>query len=351
MFKYPDQFITPSSAAKTLMLKTFAVRRQDIYQGLSNPTNTNTFGYAIQQGYGNQRGLKAEFPAQSTIAGMFITNPQLATPTGTGIAATVRVGKVLPVLGISAPTSSTTATVYCAYAHGLTSSDTVLISDCVAVVQGTGAAYATPTAFNNCTPITVNGVVTNTVGGPNQGTKTSYTVTPDATDPCKFTVTLLATTTQAIQCGAIGSSFGVNVSNNNFQGVSLGTLGLIVADSYFGTANVFTGGIATGFQVFPGLKNVGVFASQSSTVGSVQGYWNAQPAQVLGYNTTAGTPQIWSVSGALNALLGADGNYNYFVEPGLDLQMTGYYQETVTAGSVTASTVGGPWVIFVYYFQ
>lgn len=352
MFKYPDQFITPTSAYKNLNVKTFAIRRQDIYQGLANATQTNQFGFSIQQGQGNQRGLKAEFPGQSTIAGIFLQNPQLATPTGTGVAATIRLGKVLPVLGISAPNASTTATVYCAYAHGLTSSDTVLISDSVAVVQGTGAAYATPTAFNNCTPITVNGITTNTVGGPNQGTKTSYTVTPSATDPTVFTITLSATTTAAIQAGAINGSFGIPVSGNNTAyGPSLGTLGLVVADSYFGTANVFTGGISLGYQIFPGLKNVGVFQSVNTTSGSVAGYWQVQPANVVGYNSTPGTPQIWCVSNALNAQLGDDGNYNYFVEPTSDLQMTGYYQETVTSGTVTSSTIGGPWVVFVFYFQ
>lgn len=344
MFRYPDQFITSTSAAKTLMCKTFAVRRQDIYQGVANSTQTNTFGYNIQQGYGNARGLKAILSGNSTVAGIFIQNPQLAAPSGTGNTATVRIGRAIPVLGITAPTSSTTATVYCQYAHGLTSSDTVMISDSVAYAQ-TGAVYATPAAFNNATPITVNGITTNTIGGPNQGTKTSYTVTPSSTDPTIFTITLNATTTAAIQAG-VTASFGVPT-----QGVSnLGSVGLVVADQYYASVNVNAGGISTGFQAVP-AKNIGAFASQSSTSGSVASYWQVAPSNVLGVQTTAGTPQIWCVSGALNALLGTDGNYNYFVQPVQDAQIFSYYQETVTSGTVTASTVGGPWVVFIYYFQ
>jgi len=347
MFKYPDIFITPTSAARNLMVKTFAVRRTDIYQGVTNSTQTNQFGWSPQQGQGNARGLKAVFPGQSTIAGMFFQNVQLANSTGTGIAGNLRIGKSIPVIGISAPTASTTATVWCAYAHGLTTADTVLISDSVAVVQGTGAAYTTPGAFNNCTPITVNGIATNTVGGPNQGTKTSYAVTPDATDPTKFTITLSGSTTSAIQAGTIGIGFGATGSN-----ASLGTLGLVVADQYFASVNVNTGGVSLGFQVVPGLRNVGQFASANTTVGAVAGYWNVAPGQPIGNTTTPGTPVgIWCVSGALSALLGGDGNYNYFVEPTQDMQMYAYYQETVTTGSVTSATVGGPWVVFVYYFQ
>ena len=346
MFKYPDQFITPTSAARNLMLKTFTVRRTDIYQGTSNNTQTNTFGFSIQQGQGNARGLKAQFPGQSTIAGIFFQNPQLANSTGTGIAGNLRIGKAIPVIGISAPNASTTATVWCGYAHGLTTGDTVLISDSVAVVQGTGAAYATPGAFNNCNPITVNGITTNTVGGPNQGTKVSYAVTPDATDPTKFTITLAAATTAAIQSGTIGIGFGLTGTN-----AALGTLGLFVADQYFTSTNVNTGGVALGFQIPTLLRNIGTFAAANTTTGSVAGYWQVAPQQPVGYTTTNGTPPIWCVSGALSATLGSDGFYNYFVEPTMDLSMFAYYQETVTAATVTSATVGGPWTVFVYYFQ
>lgn len=346
MFKYPDIFITPTSAARNLMVKTFTVRRGDIYQGVANANSTNIFGWSPQQAQGNARGLKAIFPGQSTIAGMFFQNPQLANSTGTGIAGNLRIGKAIPVIGISAPITSTTATVWCAYAHGLTTGDTVLISDSVAVVQGTGAAYATPTAFNNCTPITVNGITTNTVGGPNQGVKVSYAVTPDGTDPTKFTITLAASTTSAIQAGTIGLGFGLTGAN-----AALGSVGLVVADQYFTSTNVNTGGVALGYQIPTLLRNIGTFASANTTVGSVAGYWQVAPGQPIGPTTTPGTPPIWCVSGALSALLGNDGNYNYFVEPTQDMQMFAYYQETVTAATVTSATVGGPWTVFVYYFQ
>jgi hypothetical protein len=344
MFKYPDIFITPTSAAKNLMLKTFKVARTDIYQS-QTPSNTGNFGWNINSNQGNNRGLKMELPAQATIAGMFFQNVQLANSTGTGIAGNMRIGRELPVIGMSAPNSSTTATVYCQYAHGLTTADTVLISDSVAVVQGTGATYATPTAFNNCVPITVNGVATNTVGGPNQGTKVSYAVTPHATDPTIFTITLGATTSAAIQAGTIGAGFGSSGSN-----ASLGTVGLVVADQYYASVNVNTGGVAIGFQTIA-ARNIGTFASQNTTTGSVAGYWQVAPNQPIGVVTTPGTPNVWSVSSALSALLGGDGNYNYFVEPGQDLLLHAYYQETVSAGSVTSATVGGPWTVFVYFFM
>jgi len=310
MYKYgipSESFLSTTSGVRTLLCKTFQVRISDNLLQLQTG-NTNQFGYPVGgAGMGNARGLKVVLPGTATIAGIGLYNNAVSNTTGTGAAGQLTVGRAIPFLTMVA-TGATTLTVTCKFAHGLTSSDTIHI-------QGSGVA-----TFDTVAATTFNGLSTFTIQN-----KQPLTVTPSASDPTVFTVTIPSTT--------------VNTTS---------TQGVIVCTSYYTNANVQSGGLATGMQWLP-VKNVGSFAATTPTA-----YWQAATTYVgataPGVVSAPGTPPVWCVSGALSPLLGADGNYNYFVEPTQDAQIYAFFQEYATSGFV-AATSGGPWTMFIYYFN
>jgi hypothetical protein len=311
MFKYPDPFVTPTSAAKNLYVKTFQVRYTDIYlQFFGAPGGAgqmSILGWS-PQAYGNARGLKAELSGQATIAGMALYQNAQANTGGTTPATNLAIGRNIGFTTIVG--NGATATVTCPYAHGLTATDVIHVTD---TYLATGAATANLNTVN--TGVTVNGITTNSVQN-----KAPVTVTPSGASPNQFTF------------------------SSTFNGTAV--TGMIVCMSYYAYPVVGSGQgsvLSNGFQWLP-IKNVGTFAAVTPA-----SYWAVAPSAAIGNVTTPGTPAVWCVSGALNTSLGSDGNYNYFVEPTQDLQIFGLFQESAASG-FTAATSGGPWTIFVYYF-
>lgn len=291
-----SNLITPSLGNKDIHCKTFQITIKDNVQALQL-VNTS-FGWVAGNTFGNSKGLKAMIPGDATITGFSVFNNAQANTSGTGAAGNLLLGRPVDFASITA--NGTTATVVCQYPHGLTASDVIHVSD---------------TGVTNFNTVGVGGTIQN-----NQ----PKTVTPDASDPTKFTYTISSTTATA-------------------------TTGLIVCASYYVNQSVISGGLATGNQWLTSVKNVGTFAATTPSA-----YWQAAASGTFG-----GTPPVWCVSPRLDPQMGppgnylakgTDGNYNYFVEPTKDLALYAYYQEYATSG-FTAATSGGPWTVFVYYFR
>ncbi len=291
MIQYPDGFITTlSGPSKDIYCKTFQVKITDNVQTL-NSVNASYGGSGMafgNAGLGNATGLKSMLPGDATIAGISVYELAQSNTGGTGPVGNLVIGRSVPFVSITA-TGATTATVKCAFAHALTASDVIQVSN-------TGVA-----TFNT---VATNGSIQNIQPA---------TVTPSSTDPTVFTYTIPSTT--------IGT---------------VATIGLIVCTSFYLNTSVLSGGMAAGYNWPVSVKNIGSF---SATLPAA--YWGATPSPKI---------PVEMVSPKLDATIGGDGNYNYYTMPVMDQQMFAYYQEYATSG-FTAATTGGPWTVFVFYFR
>lgn len=298
MIFLPELQVATTSNIKDVISKTFKVTTSD------STFTSSSSGVNL---------VKAKLPADATILDISVYTAAGSDATTT---ATLSVGAILPFTSITA--AGTTATVTTPVLHGLSTGDTI-------VVNGTGQ-----TNFDTATPVSIT--VTTTTAFTYTITSTTATATIGHIGVTSFfmkPLSVLAGTQVSVSVGTSPHAWTAPakgkliLSGGTVSAVTLTHLGgPAITVPTAGIIPVEAGDIVT---ITHTVAPTAVFIPDGVSVAG-----RLQPVvKHLGPSNVA-----WNISG------------NSGIPLGYDVQVFGMYQETGTA-----STVGGPWYVTIWYVR
>jgi hypothetical protein len=299
MIFLPEFQVTASSNIKDAICKTFKVTTAD------NTFTSTSSGVNV---------VKAVLPADATLLDV---NVWTATGSNATTTANLYVGAVLPFTSITSTT--TTATVTTPILHGLATGDTI-------VVNGTGQANfdkATPVSITVTTTTAFTYTITSTAATSTIGNigVTSYFIKPPLSVLNNLQVSITpGASPYAWTSPAIGN---LVISGGTVSAVTLThAAGTPVAIPTAGIVPVMTGDVVT--VTYTGAPTMTFIPHDKSATGILQSIATHVGPPAIGWYPVggSGTPQ------------------------GTDIQVFGLYQETGTA-----STLGGPWYVTLWYVR